>query len=456
MGRKKHRLLRQLKQEACFEKNYETSGEGDRSHQSAKQLSKKQKKHKKEAKKHKVTISKQHPWYLVKVYDSVKPTKEFLQESFRSLVDTDFTILGYHHSTTSARFYLENNNVAAEAIKALDKRMQGSAGRLMLIHVEPCQEFLLLNGQQLSVIKQALQHRFDAASSLLDMTEFHKDPLLLEQNILPVLCDPAIFRQVLSLVRDNIPLLKGISLGKNSLKLSSVRVLAGTLSKCPLQGVNLENNLIDNIKELINVMGVFPLIELKLEGNNCLKDIKDPVLYIKTVRSKLPLLKTLDGVDIISYLASKETPIVDVVEKTAALNVQPEVTVSESLMQKFLEEYFVCLDSEHRLQLVNAYLPNAKFAVQSEVTSVVSGVCEGHDGIREALTVLPATRHSKETFNWKMIKLEPTEGRVEVSGQMQFADRPDPMAFLHTLSIVPYNSGLGCDISCFQYKQIVN
>lgn len=94
----------------------------------------------------------------VKVYDAVKPTKAFLLESFQGLLDTDFTILGYHHSTSSTRFYLENNNAAAAAIKALDKRMQGSTGRLMQIQVEPCQEFLLLNGQQLAVIKQVSLH----------------------------------------------------------------------------------------------------------------------------------------------------------------------------------------------------------------------------------------------------------------------------------------------------------
>lgn len=283
------------------------------------------------------------------------------------------------------------------------------------------------------------------------MTEFHLDPLLLEHNILPVLSDPAIFRQVLSIVRDNIPLLKGISLGKNVLKLSSVRVLAGTLSKCPLEAVNLENNAIDNLKELINVIGVFPITELKLEGNNCLKDIKEPVLYIKTVRSKLPLLKTLDGVDIPSYLAAKENQVA-VVEAPAPVIPQSEVAVSESLLQTFMTEYFTCLDSEQRLQLVNAYIPSAKFAIQSIVSNVMSGTCEGHDSIRQALTVLPASSHSKETFTWKILKLEPSEGRVEVSGQVQFAELPETVAFQHTLRIVPYNRGLGCDVSCFQFS----
>lgn len=90
----------------------------------------------------------------IKVWDGTAPEKQFLQESFNSLLDTSFTMLGFHQSQHTSRFYLENNSAAATAIGALNKRMQGAEGRLMQIMVEPCTSFLLLNVQQMAIVKQ--------------------------------------------------------------------------------------------------------------------------------------------------------------------------------------------------------------------------------------------------------------------------------------------------------------
>lgn len=140
-------------------------------------------------------------------------------------------MLGFHQSQHSARFFLENNSSAAVAIAALSKRMQGAQGRLMHISAEPCTSFLILNAQQIAVVKkvksvyrdkmlhysflintyylfvliisfttsmlwQVLEKRYDPATSILDLSRFHYDPIFLAENIMPVLWDPPICKQV--------------------------------------------------------------------------------------------------------------------------------------------------------------------------------------------------------------------------------------------------------------------
>ncbi|XP_018014331.1 nuclear RNA export factor 1 [Hyalella azteca] len=461
MGRKKNKLLRKLKQELqdrAF--NPDPEEEAGFPRLSGKQLSKRHKKIKKLSRKQQVTITKEHRWYLVKVFDDPLPTREFLKESFKTLVDTEFVIQGYHHATSSARFFLEDSSCAAMAIKGLNKRMQGSSGRLMQIQVEPCSSFIILNAQQMLTVKEVLMKRYDPTRNFLDLSSFHLDPMLVNEGVMPVLSDPAIFRQVLVVVRDNIPGLTTMSLGNNRLRLTNIRVVKGTLgNRCPLQRLNLESNDIDNFKELICTLAVFKLQELKLDGNPCLKDIKNPDIYIRTVLSQLPQLKTLDGQDIASHI-SGQTSSGDMISSlntslasTSLVSADPPpVPVNEPLVQKFLSEYYNCIDSDHREQLVNAYLPTAKFGIESHIAAVPSGTCEGSHHILEALKRMPAFKHAKETFSMKVHKLMNDLAEIEVSGQLQVAGHPDAVSFVHTLTVVPYNAGLGITLGIMGFK----
>lgn len=251
-------------------------------------------------------------------------------------------------------------------------------------------------------------------------------------------------------VRDNIPTLQGLVLSHNSLRLANIKVVVGTLGKCHISGLNLEHNGIENVKDLINTLSAFPLIELKLEGNNCLRDIKDPVTYIKTVRAKLGILKTLDGVDIATYLSSKESTSA-LAGAACSTPVNPSTpTVTETLVRAFLEQFYTCLDSAHRLELVNAYIPTAKFAIQSEVPIVPAGECQSLDGIKQALTVLPLTKHANHSFAFEMVKCDPSEFQIKVSGRVHVLERE--CSFVHAFSIVPYNTGLGCSLSVLGYR----
>ena len=250
------------------------------------------------------------------------------------------------------------------------------------------------------------------------------------------------------MVRDNVPSLQGLVLSHNSLRLANVKVVFGALQNFEIKGLNLEHNDIENVKDLILSLSKFPLVELKLEGNNCLRDIKNPVVYIKTVRSKLPTLKTLDGVDIDTYLASKEEASTSAVEA----RVVETPIVTPALVEQFLTQFYSCLDSEHRVQLLNAYTPNAEFRIESEVPSIPSAKSQGHDGITAVLSALPLTKHASNTFTLETVKCEPREGHFKVSGQVQVQGLAQPCTFVHAFSIVPYNSGLGCAMSVLGFR----
>ena len=270
----------------------------------------------------------------------------------------------------------------------------------------------------------------------------------IEGDVLPVLYDPMIFRQVLTLIKKNIPNLKGIVLGKNSLRLSHVRVVIGLLKECPLAALNLQDNNIENLPELFKLMKGFPLVELKLTGNRCTQDMKDLLYYFKTARCQFPLLKYLDGQDVDLYLASKQqsshlsTPSTSTETKNSSHDTSTEQLENE--VKTFLSQYFTCFDSEQRLGLTAAYIPDAKMEIQSAQSVIPTGQCYSLSGIEQALRCIPKTKHVTETFSMKIVRLEHAHRDVRVTGQVHIETCPTIVSFVHDFNIVPYNAGFGC------------
>lgn len=311
---------------------------------------------------------------------------------------------------------------------------------------------------------QVLQRRYDASRSLLDLSNFHLDPVFLRENILPVMSDPAIFRQVMLTVKENIPGLRFLSLSNNSLRLTCVRVLAGSLANtCPLQAINLEANNLDNLKEILTVLSKFSLVELKLEGNNCVKDMNTRAGYVRAVQCKLPSIKTLDGQDISSFQAASSSSSQPKLDTSAqdqlnfSLNtslastsiagaVSQKTAITEPLVEKFLDEYYTCFDqqNEQRLQIANAYTTDAKFAIDSSLPVIPSLMCQGTADIVKAFqSALPLTLHNKKTMSMKVLKLLNDLAELEISGELRVQGHDACVNFVHNLTLIPYNSGLG-------------
>ncbi|KAG7160362.1 Nuclear RNA export factor 1-like 1 [Homarus americanus] len=113
----------------------------------------------------------------------------------------------------------EANEPAAAAIAGLNKRIQGSDGsRLKISALKSIVPDLVLNSDQLQVLREVMSRRFNPTACLLDLTDLHHDPVLLEKDILVPVCSPVVMKQVLRLIKENVPQLKALNLSKNHLR----------------------------------------------------------------------------------------------------------------------------------------------------------------------------------------------------------------------------------------------
>jgi len=390
------------------------------------------------------------PWYLVRVRSGGEiPAKEFLLESFAAMLDEAWTMYGYHQET-SAKFYVEGHSVAA-AIEGLSRRIKGVDGSLLTIQSQPCKHFLLLNSDQISTLKQVLASRFNADLQLLDLSKLHSDPRLVSEDILAVLCDPDVLKQVLTQVRSNLPQLKLLSLSHNRLSLEAVKTVCSVLKELPLQAINLEQNQITNVRDLVNSLSVFSstLGELKLEGNHCIKDIKNETEYIKAVRKRLTGLKVLDGVTIDNFLAKVGGQSSQ--DGGASGGSTGATSLTETLVNEFLKEFYSCLDGD-RSSLLKAYTPDANFGIDSPFPFIQSGKGSGSAVVAEGMAVLPPCKHLLDTFAVEKVALGPSLAQYIVRGKAQLQGNEAPCDFAHSFAIVPYLAGVGCSTSVFEYR----
>ena len=198
--------------------------------------------------------------------DTVVPEKQFLIDNFNVALDEPLKIYCYHTSNASAKFFVDTEEVA-KTLTFLSKRIMGSQRSLLTITASPCKEFLLLNSEHIRVVRQVLMSRL-TSENILDMSNFYKDPLFEQHDILAVLSHRHILKQVMNQVVEmcaNVPTLTGLVLSQNNLSLSSIKLIVSILApKLSLLGLNLEKNYIVNILDLLNTLSPLPLVELKL------------------------------------------------------------------------------------------------------------------------------------------------------------------------------------------------
>jgi len=400
----------------------------------------------------------QSNWQRVKVYDTVVPEKQFLIDNFNVVLDEPLKIYCYHTSNTSAKFFVDSEEVAKSLI-SMSKRIKGSQGSLLTITAGPCKEFLLLNSEHIKVVRQVLMSRL-TSENILDLSNFYKDPLFEQHDILAVLSDRHILKQVMNQVVEmcaNVPTLTGLVLSQNNLSLSSIKLIMSILvPKLSLLGLNLEQNCVENIRDLLNTLSPLPLVELKLDHNPCLKDIKEELVYIKTVKTKLPQLKVLDGVSIEEFL-SRSFGVSGVgssyAEALKGSGSSAQVTDSATklnpdLVKQFFEEFYSCLDSSNRLALLGAFKEDIQFCLTAERFGNLKE--SGQDVVKRFLTNFPLSKHTSQTFD--LMLAERAGSEYKVTGTVLIEGVTAVLCFIHHFCIVPLNNGLACSKCIFEYK----
>ncbi|XP_064098403.1 nuclear RNA export factor 1-like [Macrobrachium nipponense] len=402
-------------------------------------------------------------WHKITVKGDNPLDKEFVLSSIANIVDIQFSPLGFCRIDNSSVFYLENNEQAASAIAGLDKRLQGPDGCRLKIASNKCEgPDLVLNAHQLQILQQCLSRRYNNGAFLLDLSDLHNDPLLKEKDILTPLQTPMVMKQVLKLVKENIPELRALNLSHNGLRRNHLQNLQALQSGCSqLAALNLEQNNICDLK-VLNSIKVFPITELNLQFNPIVETFKDrPLAYIKEVRSRLANLKVLDSIDIETYLAENDKPSPYKMNVNFSKNEKimcgssssnSEFEVTDSTVRMFLDQYYKLIDTAERVSLVVAYTPDAVLEVKSNLELVHNGVFVGHEKIREALLMVPATQHNHSSFSLHVQPLGPKSTRAEVTGQCQVAGVGGTVAFLRIMNIVPFNVGFCCSQDKWELK----
>lgn len=396
-------------------------------------------------------------FHMVTVYlkDDVKIDKIFLLTSIGNYVDVPFCPLGYFRGTESITFYFDGNNDIAEAIQALNKRIPSPSGELMGIKVTFVEKTdVILNCDQLELLKNVIAQRFIVSSGLLDLSALHFDQQFLETNTFVPLCDDRILKQVLIIIRDHMPNVSALNLSNNKLNTSSLKLFETLDFRCPsLFALNLENNNIKHI-HILKCLRSLPLKELKLSGNNLNPFPKASFhKYIRVVRKELPFLKVLDGQDVTSIkmeadllqpenlIKQHPSPLAAIINQVPQ---QPSVLVGEDKLKTFLEQYYSLLDSPKKETLSQAYIPTAKIELKSQNSLIPSSSFEGLQQIADFLQSWPATKHDHASFNLEILSLSPTEGITKVSGVCLFEEAKLSLSFVRIMKIVPFNSGLCC------------
>lgn len=405
-------------------------------------------------------------WYKILIKGDKPLEKGFILSSIAHVIDTEFRPLGFYRIDKTSCFYLENNEPAATAIAGLNRRLQSPDGSRLKITSDKCDgPDLVLNSDQLQVLRECLSRRYDVTTCLLNLSDLHNDPVLLEKDILTPLLSPSIMKQVLKLIKENVPQLKALNLSKNSLRKSDLNALQSLQSgSSQLAALNLEHNNLCDLR-ILNLIKMFPLTELSLQFNPIVDSYKDkPVAYIKEVKARLSSLKLLDGVDIDKYLTENDKPVL----QSQKMNINfsknekimcsssssSEFEVTESTVRTFLDQYYALIDTPERSNLVAAYTPDAVLEVKSNVNFISSNVFVGHEKINEALVTLPATQHQHNSFSLNIQPLGPKTTQAEVTGQCKVAGTDSLVAFLRTMNIVPFNTGFCCSQDKLELKLI--
>lgn len=387
-------------------------------------------------------------WHKIEVIGSEAMEKNFIYTSIGSSLEIEFQPLGFHKIDKKSCFYLENNEPAASAMHSLDKRIQDSNGNLLKINsIRVSRPDLALNSDQLQVLREVMSRRFNAATCLLDLTNLHHDPALLEKDILAPLASTLVMKQVIKVIKENIPHLKALNLSKNSLHVNHLNLLLPSMhsESSQLFALNLEHNAIDNL-QMLRFIKMFPITELSLQFNPIVEIYKNkPIRYIELAKKNLPQLKILDTVDVETYLkekiatASSQQPAAS--SSTAGTS---SSIVSEPLVRSFLEQYYALIDAADRNALVAAYTPDAVLEIKSSVQAIISSVFVGQDKIKEALTTFPRTQHQHGTFSFNIQFPSPSIAQAAVMGQCQIDGLETVVTFARTMNIVPFNAGLCC------------
>ena len=364
-------------------------------------------------------------WFRVMVPNGTKYGESCVMRALKQNCAVPFT--PYHISTTANNkhilFYV-NDQTAAKALNDINKQIEAPGGGKILVVVVPSKNpFLKDNAMDDGTefekhrtkekLTTAMSRRYHSATNALNLAELHNDAYLKVQNIQAKLHSPDITKQILAIIKENIPNLAVLDVSKN--KLCN---LVGLKKSAPnLTALNLADNNLSDITELKKLVELKDLKEIYLKGNGLCHHYLNKKEYFHAIKTILPQLDIIDGEE--ANVTCTANP------DGNASNTSTANPVAEDKIMWFLRDYYDVFDSEDRRPLAGAYqegsnlvikfLSNPALSVQHKSTHSNMNIW-GKSIIVAALVEYPKTQHLGETIQLNEVSTTDDKITFKVTG----------------------------------------
>ncbi|XP_044125352.1 nuclear RNA export factor 1 isoform X2 [Bufo gargarizans] len=291
-------------------------------------------------------------WFKVTIPHGKKYDKGWLIGLLQSACALPFTPVEYHCDHSRAHFFVEDSAVA-KALKQISRTFTDRENFKVTILTHSCPPPSFpksLTDEEIVHLKNCMQKRYDGAQQALNMKAVRLDPGLVENKVDIILNRKACMQAMLQIIEENVPELLSLDLSNN--KLYKLDHMSEIHHKAPnLKILNLSENMLRSEKDLDKIKGL-KLEMLWLDGNPLCKLFRDQTSYISALRERFPKLLRLDGHDLPPPITfDVETPTTLPPCKGSYLATDD----IKALVLRFLQQYYVCYDSEDREGLLNVY-----------------------------------------------------------------------------------------------------
>ncbi|KAL4236273.1 poly(A)+ mRNA export from nucleus [Mactra antiquata] len=408
-------------------------------------------------------------WYKILIPWGKKAEKEFVLNSIKRLIDVPFVPTDYHFEEHNVVFHV-NDKAAANAIRGVTKRITMPSGHKMNIIVKPSYPpVTVLSEEVIEKLKVCMSNRYDPVTKTLNLSSLHTDKDMVEAKYYISLARRQVMSNVVKIIKENIPELCSLDLSEN--KLMNVDDLSPLVpAAVDMKALKLSNNKITSI-ECLKRLKEWKLDVLCLDNNPLRDKFNDQSSYISAVRNIFPKVLKLDNLDLPPPITFDIEARTDLPKAKDNFFPSPEV---QSVIVKFVKDYYMVYDSDDRTGLMGAYHDEALFslsvaynsAVSYKQTSLATYIDDSRnmakapkDGGRRQklklksgnqvvsqLCLLPKTMHDPNTFMLDCGISTPVMMNFTVQGVFKEtstkSDNPPIRAFSRTFVTVPGGSGM--------------
>lgn len=321
-------------------------------------------------------------WFKVVIIEGQKHDKEWLIRKLQNACEEAFQPIDFHiMKGDSVAFFVEGSK-AAEALKKVSHKITVRDGSKLIFTVRssgaphnPNSVFTTaVDGSRgntregnntpddntKEILKHCLGKRYDVMSKALNLSDLFHDEVLNEHNVQGALSKPWLASRIVQIIGENCPEVLSLDLSNNKLRnLDGFKDLGQQASN--LKHLKVCNNQLRAVEDLDKIKSLSQLTSLELDGNPLCDMFQNKGSnYINSVRSRLPKITFLDGHELPPPIGFDLPSQQALPPSKDSFFCDPQI---QTLVLKFLEQYFKIYDTEDRQDLLDAYHDQAIFSM---------------------------------------------------------------------------------------------